>query len=252
MIKSDSPAYYIFIFAEKGDWYSHFGSLPYRKELIGRDDICKQIMSTLTSNKAAEIVAPPGFGKTAVVVEVAHRMKEKGHFVAYVYTRTVSCVEDLARMIIEALGVDPGEDTIKESLHLVRTLKPKSIVLIIDSIDNLLYIENQIEDEKHLEEFDSEIHCATMRGKYKKDDFLTFLEDIGQSSSTHLLLTSRYSVDFVSFPIHLFDLPALEDEDAATLFMRRGQTLDEKLVKELVTVCGGIPLLICTVLVSDQ
>ncbi len=250
MIRNDSAVYYIFIVVETGDRYGHLGSLPVRTELVGRDDICEQIMSALTSNKAAEIVAPPGYGKTSVVVEVGHRMIEKGKFVAYVYPRGVTCVEDLAGRIIEALhlGAVPFENTIQESLRRLQTLKTKSVVLIIENIDNLLYIENHIKNEKHLEELDSEVNCAKMRGKYKRDDFLTFFKDIGQSSTIHQVLTSRDRIDFASFPITLIDLPPLADKDSVILFMRRDQIVDDKLVKELVAICGGIPLLICTVL----
>ncbi len=241
---------YIFIVAEKGERNGKNGSLPDRTELVGRDSICKQIVNTLTSNKAVEIVAPPGYGKTSVVVEVAHRMIEKGKFVAYVNPRGVTCVEDLAGNIIEALhfGAVPFENTIQESLRRVQTLKTKSAVLIIESIDNLLYIENHIKNEKHLEELDSEVNFAKMRGKYKIDDFLTFFKDIGQSSTIHLVLTSRDRIYFASFPITLIDLPPLADKDSVILFMRRHQIVDDKLVKELVAICGGIPLLICTVL----
>ena len=242
----------LFIVAEQGDQSGHCGILPERTDLVGRDDICEEITTTLTSNKVVELVAPPGHGKTSVVVEVAYRMIEKGLRVAYVNPRGVTCVEDLASIIIEALDAVPGEDTIKELLRRIRTLKLKSLVVIIENIDNLLYIENlenQIRNEKHHEELDSEVHCAKTRGKYKKDDFLTFLEDIGQSSTTHLLLTSRDSIDFLSFPITLIDLPPLNEKDSVTLFRTRDQTLlADDLVKALVPFCGGIPLIICTVL----
>ncbi len=229
---------------------AHCGGLPDRTELVGRDDTCETIITALASNKAAEIVAPPGYGKTSVVVEVGHRMVEMGKRVAYVNPRGVTCVEDLGSRIIEALGAVPGENSITEALLRIRALKRKSLVLIIENIDNLLYIEKQIGSEKrhHHEELESAVQCAKMRGKYKKDDFLAFLEDIGQSSSTHLVLTSRDTNDFVSFPIQLINLPALDEEYSATLFMRRDKTLNHNLVWKLIPICGGIPLIICTVL----
>lgn len=221
--------------------------MPDRTALVGRDDTCEEIVTTLTSNKAAIVVAPPGHGKTSVVVEVAYRMIEKGKRVAYVNPKGVTCVEDLGSNVIEALDAVPGEDTIKEAVHRIRDLKPKSVVLIIENIDNLLYIENKAKNEKLHEELESAVQCAKMRGKYKKDDFLIFIEDIGQSSSIHLVLTSREANDFVSFPIELINLPALEDEDSTTLFMMRDQTLHKSVVRKLVPICGGIPLIICTV-----
>ena len=73
----------------------HCGSLsdgPY--VLKGREDKCEQIITSLMSNKAVEIVAPPGYGKTSVVVEATHRLISMGSFVAYVNPRGVTCVED--------------------------------------------------------------------------------------------------------------------------------------------------------------
>jgi len=208
-------------------------------------------MNTLTSNKAVAIVAPPGYGKTSVVVEVGHKMIKKGKRVAYVNPRGVTCVEDLGGRIIEALGAVPGEDTIQETLRRIRALESKSLLLIIENIDNLLHLEDKASNENY--SLKSGRYCAKMRGKYKKDDFLTFLKDIGQCPTIHLALTSREtSVCSVSFSITPIEIPSLSDKDSAFLFMTRDNLIDEHLVKDLVTICGGIPLVICTVLAILQ
>ena len=100
-----------YLFAEDIKQPGHCGSLPDGPYVLkGRDDTCEQIVTSLMSNKAVEIVAPPGYGKTSVVVEAAHRLIVKaGSFVAYVNPRGVSCVEDLGSRIIEALGEVPGD-----------------------------------------------------------------------------------------------------------------------------------------------
>ena len=97
----------------------HYGNLPDRIDLVGRNETCERIITALSSNKAVEIVAPPGYGKTSVVIEVAHRMIERKTFVAYVKGRGVTCVEDLASTIIETLGYVPGENTITEVLSYI-------------------------------------------------------------------------------------------------------------------------------------
>ena len=227
--------------AEKKQQSCYYGGLPDRTDLVGRQDTCELYIDTLTSNKAVEIVAPPGYGKTSVVVEVGHRMIEKGERVAYVNPRGVTCVEDLGGRIIEALGVVPSEDTIQETFRRISALESKSLLLIIENIDNLVHIEDKVSTEKSCDE--------KMQGKYKKDDFLTFLKDMGRCRTIHLVLTSREAHDLgICFPITLFELPPLSDEDSAHLFRTRDSLIDDGLVKDLVTICGGIPLLICTVL----
>ena len=122
-----------------------------------------------------------------------------------------------------------------------------SVAVIVELSDNLLHLNDEIGKEKYLQECGD--FCATMRGKYKKDDFLVFLTDLGQCPAIHLVLTSRETVDFsVRFASEPIELEPLSDEDSATLFTEREKSLDDGLVRELVRVCGGIPLVICTVL----
>ena len=199
------------------------------------------------SNKAVEIVAPPGYGKTSVVVEAAHRLIAMDRFVAYVNPRGVTCVEDLGSRIIEALGEVPGENTIRETLLRIRSLKAKNVVLIIENLDNLLHLENSEDEESSCPR--GEEYCAKRNGKYKKDDFLTFIKEIGQTKKIGLILTSTETNDFsVFFPIELIELHPLSEEDSSALFKERDQSLEENTVKKLVAICGGIPLIICTVL----
>ena len=218
---------------------------------MGREETFELIMNTLTSNKSVEIVAPPGYGKTSVVVELAHKITEKGKRVAYVNPRGVTCVEDLGGKIMEALGAVPVEYTIKETLGCIRGLGSKSVMLIIENIDNLLHLQDKVGKEKYVQECGD--YCAKMRGKYKKDEFLRFLTDLRQCPTIHLVLTSRETVAFsLRFPSVLIELQPLSEKDSATLFTKRDKSLDNELVRELVRVCGGIPLVICAVLAILQ
>ena len=222
--------------------------MPDQIDLVGRNETCERIITALSSNKVVEIVAPPGYGETSLAAEVAHRLINEGKFIAFVNPRGVTCVEDLASDIIEALGFVPSEDTITEATRRIRALKEKSAVLLIENIDNLLHLETQVRKDKYLQELNSKNYCTKMRGKFTKDEFLSFLKDIGKCPTIHLVLTSREFYDFsVSFPIELIDLEPLKDNDSATLFKKCDDRLDEGLINELVRVYGGIPPIICTV-----
>ena len=229
------------------------GSLPgVPHELIGREQICEQIITSVMSDKAVEIMAPLGYGKTSVVVEAARRMIERGKSVVYVNPRGVTCVEDLASKIIEALGEHPGDHAIEECLYRIRSLKNKT-VLIIENLDNLLHLEKQFSSEKYHQEEEtshqSEKYCsAKIRGQFKKEEFLSFVIEIGESSTIQLVLTSTEPNDFLSFPIDLIELPPLSKEDSSTLFKDHYGNLDENTVNKLVDIGGGIPLIIFTVI----
>ena len=201
----------------------------------------------MLSNKAVEVVAPPGYGKTSVVVETAHRLiKCHGKYVAYVNPRGVTCVEDLGVTIIEALGEVPGDNTIRETLHRIRSLRAKNVVLMIENLDSLLHLEDNRERESDPHGVE---YCPKMRGKNTKEDFLNFISEIGKMKNICLVLTSTDINDFgVCFPIDIIQLHPLSETESSELFKERGMSVDEDTIKKLVDICGGIPLIICTVL----
>ena len=129
--------------------------MPDQIDLVGRNETCERIITALSLNKVVEIVAPPGYGKTSMVIEVAHRLINEGKFIVYVNPRGVTCVEDLASDIIEALGFVPSEETITEATRRLRALKAKSAVLLIENINNLLHLETQVRKYKYLQELNS-------------------------------------------------------------------------------------------------
>ena len=115
-------------------------------------------------------------------------------------------------------------------------------MLIIENIDNLLHLEDKVTKDKYHQELKSESCCTEMLGKFTKDNFLTFLKDLGQSPNIQLVLTSRETYDFnVSFPLELIDLESLNDNDSASMFSRCEDGLNNDLIKELVRVCGVFP-----------
>ena len=201
----------------------------------------------MLSNKAVEVVAPPGYGKTSVVVETAHRLiKYHGKYVAYVNPRGVTCVEDLGVTIIEALGEVPGDNTIQETLHRIRSLRAKNVVLMIENLDSLLHLEDNRERESDPHGVE---YCPKMRGKNTKEDFLNFISEIGKIKNISLVLTSTDINDFgVCFPIDIIQLHPLSETESSELFKERGMSVDEDTIKKLVDICGGIPLIICSVL----
>ncbi|PFX26581.1 Kinesin light chain [Stylophora pistillata] len=226
-----------------------YRGLPDRTILVGRDDVCEDIVNALSSEKAVEIFAPPGYGKTSVVIEVAHRMIEGGKFVAYVKPRGFNCVEDLASKIVEAFGFFPGENPISEVFHSISSMKRKNGLLIIENIDNLLHLEDQVSNYDYHQELKSKNYFKKTCGKYTKNDFLTFLKDIGQTSKIQLILTSRETYHFSSyFPTKLIDLKPLNEEDSASMFTKCDESLDDDVIGDLVRVSGGIPRLICTLI----
>ena len=215
--------------------------------LKGREVNCEKIIKSLLSNKAVEVVAPPGYGKTSVVVETAHRLiKYHGKYVAYVNPRGVTCVEDLGVTIIEALGEVPGDNTMRETLHRIRSLRAKNVVLIIENLDSLLHLEGNRERESDPHGVE---YCPKMRGKNTKEDFLNFISEIGQIKNICLVLTSTEINDFSEcFPIDIIQLQPLSETESSELFKERDMSLDEDTIKKLVDICGGIPLMICALL----
>ena len=83
-------------------------------------------MLTCLKTTLVSLIAPPGFGKTAVAITVAHEMLEKGKDVLYVSLRRVDSVDSAAKRLLEVIaGIAVDKDPVAQVKVSSHPLKKK-------------------------------------------------------------------------------------------------------------------------------
>ena len=245
----------------------HCGGLPCKMEYFtGRETEIFEVMDNLKDNnyRGVIVVAPPGYGKTSLVVQVAHKFIEEDNFVIYVSSRGVTSLYDFACKIIQALGLDPGLNPIREALSRLRS-RDQNTVLVVDNIDDLLHLDGSNNDLKERNTASKmggntcEKQLATTIdlpgiGPVNKrkvacaEEFQNFLDEIGQTcSNVKTLITSRQKLEFVRTLRWMKELEPLSISNAGNLLMKLCTSLSQKQAEELGQICGGIPLNLCNI-----
>lgn len=73
------------------------------KELIGREKEVNELLSRAMGGQSMILVAPRRYGKTSILFEVSHRLKNQGFNVGYVDIFESVGLEELAQRIVESL-----------------------------------------------------------------------------------------------------------------------------------------------------
>ena len=168
------------------------------------------------------LVAPPGFGKTAVAIDMGFVMLEKGKDVLYLSLRTVRSVTLAAKNLLEIIGIPVADDPVLQVKRYLASLG-KETVLILDNAEDLQIVEESA--------------------------FNQFLEEVGQSAKKLvILITSRNRLSKLDFPFLTDHIPLKPlDEESSFLFLKHyAHGISDQLAGQFAkpNVCGGIPLLL--------
>ena len=141
------------------------------------------------------LIAPPGFGKTAVAISVGHEMLEKGKDVLYVSLRTVDSVEGAARRLLGVAGIPVVKDPVAQVKSFLSFLNKETMLVL----DNAEVLQNA-----------------------RKSAFNQFLEEVGQhGKNLVILITSRKPLSVFHF-CYLRRYTPLKplDEEASVFFLK--------------------------------
>ena len=196
-------------------------------KFVGRMDVCEEITESLTTEGVdmtclVTIVAPPGFGKTAVATNIGYTMLEKGKDVFYFSLRNVSSLTLAAEnMLKEAAGIQAQANPILELTSFITSFQ-RPTVLILDNAEDL-----QSSNEAEFEQF---------------------LENVGQyAKNVVTLVTSRNSVsklDLFLFGTKSIPLKPLINDDSSTYLKMHVPDISNQRAKEFAIACRGVPLLL--------
>ena len=177
-------------------------------------------MLTCLKTTLVSLIAPPGFGKTAVAITVAHEMLEKGKDVLYVSLRRVDSVDGAAKRLLEVIGIAVDKDPVAQVKSFLSSLK-KETMLVLDNAEDLQ--------------------------NASKSACNQFLEEVGQhGKNLVLLITSRNPLSVFDFPFkkHHIPLKPLDDEASFFFLKHYAPNISDQLARHFANpkVCGGVPL----------
>ena len=162
----------------------------------------------------------PGFGKTAIAIEVSHKLSEN-HNIPVVFSQltTATTSDEMIRQLCLDVGVNNEDDPKSSFILWVKNIKSK-VIFVLDGIDNLL--EN-------------------------KSSFYKFIRLLRKNSSQHcqIITTFRMSLKIPELPIDKVQVDEMDGDACMELLKKQCLQEDENVLRKLAELGGNIPLAMC-------
>jgi len=206
--------------------FTYWGGIPCRvPNFVGRKGQCSTVLERLDSSDPCRIVAitgPPGFGKSAIAIEVGHELiSQRKTNVYYVSLRDLGSLNGMVNSLLGALQLVASKEPIRQAKHYLRTLTKHSVI-ILDNAEDLMI-------------------------PHVKDEFCHFIEDVAETAScAKILITSRQSITFFSVEMFELRLDSLCPAHAQELLLTLHPSVAEDDAQQLAHHCGGVPLVLRT------
>ena len=161
----------------------------------------------------------PGFGKTAIAIEVAHKLDEDPNtLVVFSHLITAKTIDEMIRQLCLDVGVNYEDDPKPSLIFKLKYIK-KKVIFVMDNIDNLL--------EK----------CHP--------NFYDFVRLLRKNSNCQIITTSRMSYSVSELSTGRVDVTEMEDEECVELLKKLCSKQDDLFLQRLAELCGKIPLALC-------
>ena len=162
----------------------------------------------------------PGFGKTAIAIEVSHKLS-KDHNIPVIFSQltTATTVDEMVLRLCRDVGVY-HEDDPKSSLILwLKNVKSK-VIFVMDDIDNLLE---------------------------EKTSFYEFIRLLRKNSNQHchIVTTSRTSCEIPELLTDEVQVDEMDEEACMKLLKKQCPDQEDEFLRRLAKFCGKIPLAMC-------
>ena len=180
-------------------------------------------LNTSDSCQIVSITGPPGFGKSAVAIQVGHELIAQGKTnLYYMSLRNLTSMNGMMNSLLGALQiVAGGERLIQQAKHCLRTLTKHSVIILDNAEDMLL--------------------------PQVKEEFCHFIETVAETNAhVKILITSRQSITFFTVEMFELRLDSLCPDHAKELLLKLESRVSEEHAKQLAYHCGGVPLVLRT------
>ena len=196
----------------------------------GREDEIQNVIAFLMEKEEAVVSlhGGPGFGKTAIAIQVSHKLSKDHKIPVFFSELTTATNEDeMIRQLCLDVAVN-HEDDPKQSLILSLKNIKRKVIFVMDDIDNLL-----------------EENC--------RSDFDNFVRLLRKNSNCQIITTSRSSYLISELSNGSVEVGEMDDEACIELLRKQRRKeedeecchQDEKFLRRLAELCGNIPLAMC-------
>ena len=215
---------------------------------VSRERECQSILTCLDPTHECRCIllhGPPGIGKTALAIKVANDRREtdKNTMVVYVNCKYIYSADDFAEKVLVQIYHYPSNNPISGlKTRLVNSDSNKFTIILLDNFEFLIHVDDWIENQQTEERVD----------RIKATDFVAKL--ISSSRNVKLLVTSSKNVVFPTLGKEKITLEAFKPEQTFELLKtvwKTDRTVDKTWADQLSEICSGIPLVLYT-LISSQ
>ena len=162
----------------------------------------------------------PGFGKTAIAIEMSHQLSEDDNIlVVFSQLTTATTVDEMMRRLCLDVGVNHEDDPKPSLIFCLKNIK-KKVVLVMDDIDNLL-------EEK------------------ARSCLYDFIRLLRKNSNCQIVTTSRSSYLIPELSIGNVDVQEMDIKACMELLKKQCPDQDDEFLRHLAELCGNIPLAMC-------
>ena len=188
----------------------------------GREAEIQKVIAFLRDEEKAvvSLSGGPGFGKTAIAIQVSHKLSEDPEIrVLFSQLATATNEDEMIRRLCLDVGVNHENEPKQSMIFRLQNIKMK-FILVMDDIEKLL-------EEKSRSAFDDFIHLLRMH------------------SNCQIITTSRSSYSIPQLSIGSIDVGEMEVKASIELLRQQCPEQDEMFLRRLAERCGNIPLAMC-------
>ena len=190
----------------------------------------------------------PGIGKTTLAIEAANKLRNgnKHVIVAYVDCKDIKSSESFAEIVDEQICRSPA--VINPAAAIKKRLKANKRFFYILFLDNFDYF---LEENDKQQEDQPSTAAATCL-----EEVLSFIGEIARcSAKLKFLVTSSQRVPFLlMLAMKAIHLNPFDKDESAELMgkVRSGEKMSDEKSQELCDICSGIPLVLHTLISSQE
>ncbi len=191
-------------------------------KFTAREDEIQRVITSLKDKEKAVVSlhGGPGVGKTAIAIEVSHKLDEDDNIlVVFSQLTTAATVDEMIRQLCLDVGVN-HEDDPKSSLILQLKNVKENVILVMDDIDNLL-------EEK------------------TRFDLNGLIWLLRKNCDCQIVTTSRLSYSISGLLVDTVDVGEMDKNACIELLRKQCPEQNDTFLRKLAELCGNIPLAMC-------